>query len=62
MHCLQVNLLFFSAYTKMGLRNLDPVSLGPSTALHLLSENLRDFTGWVDVTLVDLRGFYNVCF
>ena len=53
-------LLLLSAFTEMGLRRLDPVSLGPSTELHLLSENLRDFTGWVDATLVELRGFYNV--
>ena len=58
----QVNLLCFLAYTRMWLQLLDDGKTGSFHGSSSLSETLRDCAGVIKAALVDLHGFWVVCF
>ena len=62
MICSQVTLLCFLAYTRMWLQILDHSKPGSFHGSSSLSETLRDCAGVIEAALVDLHGFWVVCF
>ena len=59
---LQVNLLRFLAYTRMWLRLLENGKPGSLHGSSSLSETLRDCVDLIDAALVNLQGFWVICF